>query len=218
MDRNVYSGHFISGVVHYYQQLTKGAIMPNTVSTEYLGKALQFSEHKKFNVKCEIYCRNHDIDLEQYRRGGRGSMTYKRIYDLPIPLAVGIVENVRMSNPNRAKVLEELYALLGGKVVTQHHARREIVFFDLLKDVLNELGIALIHQYSILSNKYCLDGYIPSHKIAIEYDEFHHKDYQEQDKKREQEIIDHLGCTVIRLKEEDSVGTNAGKVIQHIRN
>jgi len=182
------------------------------VTTEYLAKELVFSEHRKFNVKCEIYCMNHDIDLEQYLTTERRS-GIKRIYSLPLTLAIGIVENVRMSNPNRTRVLNDLYAKHGTIVITQHHARKEIELLDTLKDTLKELGHDLLTQYAILQHKYVLDGYLPSHNLVIEFDEFHHDQYKDKDEDRTNEVCKHLSCDLIRLKEEDTLGTNIGKVI-----
>jgi len=51
---------------------------------------------------------------------------------------------------------------------------------------------------------YRIDLYLPKVKLAIEFDEFNHRKYDlEAERKREQEIQQHLGCTFFRYNPDD---------------
>jgi hypothetical protein len=186
-----------------------------TISTEYLGKALNFSEHRKFNVKCDIYCRNHKIDLTPYTEYLPHAGGYKKIYNLPLDLALGIVENVRMSNTNRSKVLQELYLLKGDKVVTQCHPRAEVSLMEGLALFLEELGLGLKTNHYVLG-RYKLDGYIPEFNIAIEVDEPYHAQYVTKDNIRTEDITTELGRTFIRVPDDIPLPVLLAKVAHQI--
>jgi very-short-patch-repair endonuclease len=179
-----------------------------TVNSRYLGKRLGF-KNTDFTRKCRIYCSNLDIEVDQYLVMKGMSVTF----DLPIHIAVGVVENVRMHNPNRTRVLEELYSKLGARVTTQLPQRKEIVFITTLQQLLAELGVELIPQYPV--NQYCLDGYIPSLNIMVEFDEYEHAYNKEQDELREFSIklaLPH-GLRIVRIPEDTPLGTALGKVV-----
>lgn len=92
--------------------------------------------------------------------------------------------------------------------------RKEIEFFDELKEVLEPMNLALNTQHRVLC--YRLDGYIPSLNLAIEYDEEHHKHNTEKDKHRQAIIENELGCDFIRLSELDSNAKNIGKIMAKV--
>ena len=180
-----------------------------TVNSYKLGKKLGFSTTKDFSRKCRIYCSNANLDIETYRESGSISPV---VYNLPLKLAIGIIENVRMTNPHRASVLAELYVLLGTPVITQLEVRKELAFCNELSDVLYELGLTLTTQKKV--GMFQVDMYIPEKNIVIEYDEYHHKYYKDRDTKRQQYIEETLGCHTVRIKEEDTLGTSLGKVVK----
>ena len=93
--------------------------------------------------------------------------------------------------------------------------RPEITFIDDLEEALKPFNIKGIRQYSILS--YRIDYYIPSLKIAIEYDENDHKNYSyEAHEGRQQEIEKELGCRFIRVSDKNTDSYNVGLVIKNI--
>ena len=78
--------------------------------------------------------------------------------------------------------------------------RKEYIFGE---DIIYNLfdDYIIIPQYSVLGGKYIIDWYIPQLKLAIEFDEDNHKYKLEDDKKRQREIEEHLGCNFIRYKD-----------------
>lgn len=95
--------------------------------------------------------------------------------------------------------------------------RPEITFIDELEDALKPFNIKGIRQFSVLS--YRIDYYIPSLKIAIEYDENEHKGYSyEAHEGRQQEIEKALDCRFIRVSDENTNSYNIGLIIKNIFN
>lgn len=93
--------------------------------------------------------------------------------------------------------------------------RPEIYFIDELEQVLCGMDIKGIRQYPILS--YRIDYYIPSLKLAIEYDEGDHKYYTyENQELRQKNIENELKCTFIRLSDSNSNLYNIGLVMSQI--
>lgn len=183
-------------------------ITMDTVNSKQLAKRLGF-QNTDFTRKCRIYAKNVDIDIEQYFNQIGCATTF----DLPIDLAIGIVENVRMYKPNRANILKELYNKLGVTAVTQLPERKEKVFMDELRNLLTELGVELITQYPV--GQYCLDGYIPDYNIMVEFDEAEHAYNKEADEMREFQIKLKLphGLKIVRIHEDTPLGSALGKVV-----
>ena len=93
--------------------------------------------------------------------------------------------------------------------------RLETEFVDMLDKVLEPLGVRGRRQYNV--NNYRIDYYIPSLKIAIEYDENGHMYYdQEKEAERETAIADALNSKFIRVSNFNSHYWNIGKVISEI--
>ena len=65
-------------------------------------------------------------------------------------------------------------------------------------DIINNLfsGYEILKEYKVLN--YRVDWYIPELNIVIEFDEEHHKNQIKEDRKREHEIKNHLGCIFLR--------------------
>ena len=59
-------------------------------------------------------------------------------------------------------------------------------------------GYNIIRQHSVAG--YFIDGYCPMFHLAIEVDEPHHLKQLEKDKVREQNIIDRVGCSFLRIE------------------
>lgn len=96
-------------------------------------------------------------------------------------------------------------------------SRKEIEFINQLEEALEPFDIKGIRQFSILS--YRIDYYIPSLKVAIEYDENAHKNYSyEAHEGRQQEIEKKLGCRFIRVSDKNTNSYNIGFVIKNIFN
>lgn len=183
-----------------------------TINSKYLSDQLGFV-NRDFTRKCKIYCNNLGIDITQYQRRIGTATTF----DLPVNLAIGIVENVRMYKPNRTEVLQELYDMIGTKLATQLPQRKETVFIETLQQLLAELDVELIPQYPV--NQYCLDGYIPSENVMVEFDEYEHAYNKEKDEMREFCIklaLPH-GLKIVRIPEDMPLGSALGKVVATLR-
>lgn len=94
-------------------------------------------------------------------------------------------------------------------------SRDEVEFYKKLESFLKPFNIKIEKQYSVLN--YRIDIYLDKYNLAIEYDENDHKYYSvENELKREQEIIDELGCSFIRLSDLNSDEYNLGVVMNKI--
>ncbi|AEB77394.1 antirepressor protein (plasmid) [Clostridium botulinum] len=94
--------------------------------------------------------------------------------------------------------------------------RFEDEFMNKLEQALEPMELILEKQFIV--DNYRLDGYIPSLKLAIEYDEGQHKisTNKKLDKIRQDYISKKLGCTFIRCDYEDTDAYNIGKVFKKI--
>ena len=93
--------------------------------------------------------------------------------------------------------------------------RPEIYFLDELEQVLCDMNIKSIRQYSVLP--YYIDCYIHALNLAIEYDEGDHKYYTyENQELRQKNIENELKCTFIRLSDSNSNLYNIGLVMSQI--
>lgn len=95
--------------------------------------------------------------------------------------------------------------------------RNEIEFKELFEGFLKGYGYSLICQYPI--SGYKLDFYIPELNTAIEYDEIHHKNAvnTREDKRRECDIRDALGCNFFRICESEEDSVNLGLIANFIQ-
>lgn len=76
----------------------------------------------------------------------------------------------------------------------------------MLEKILNNI-CTIEPQRAVLN--YRIDFYIPDYKIAVEYDEKHHKTQIKADKERENDIKKVLGCEFVRIKQgEELEGVN----------
>jgi len=185
------------------------------IQSDYLSEVLGFCEHTKFNRKCDIYCKNHSIDLTPYTIYKKGTGNPKKVYNLPLDLALGIVENIRMSNPNRGKVLQELYTLKGATVVTQCYIRPEVHLMQGLQQFLEALNFKFIPGHYVLG-KYILDGYIPEFNIAVEVDEPFHQYKKEEDAHRMKEVTEQLGCRFVRVPDDTPLPLLLASVVKEM--
>lgn len=115
------------------------------------------------------------------------------------------------------KAIQNAYESAGGSYSEIYCRNRfEVDFFNKLSVVLGVLNIELQTQYSVL--KYRVDGYLPKHNVVIEYDERHHSNCNQksEDVKRELEIIDELGCKIVRLDYQNSDYYNIGVILNEI--
>ena len=94
--------------------------------------------------------------------------------------------------------------------------RKEEGFGDKLKNTLKPLNIKVETQKTMFNGKYRIDFYLPEFNLAIEYDEEQHKYQQEEDKQREEEIKEVLGCKFIRLDYKQDDNYNIGLVLKEV--
>lgn len=94
--------------------------------------------------------------------------------------------------------------------------RSEIIFKDMLLSTFKNI-VYFIPQYSCCNNKYRIDFYCSEFKLAIEYDEDHHNYHISEDKIRQKEIQNELGCKFIRVKKgQELLGIN--QILKYIMN
>ena len=93
--------------------------------------------------------------------------------------------------------------------------RFEVSFLNLLEEALLEIGIVGVRQHKV--GTYRIDFYIPSFKIAIEYDEHQHRYTKDQDSIRQEFVTKELDCKFVRCDYEDSDIKNVMKVLKKIK-
>ena len=93
--------------------------------------------------------------------------------------------------------------------------RFEVSFLNLLEEALLEIGVVGVRQHKV--GTYRIDFYIPSFKIAIEYDEHQHRYTKDQDSIRQEFVTKELDCKFVRCDYEDSDIKNVMKVLKEIK-
>ena len=135
-------------------------------------------------------------------------------YEMTLRMAVELCTLEKQSE-NAGRLLD--YLIKDIKVLTIHtYSRFEISFRDKLINTLKPLNIKIETQKSMKENNYRIDFYLPEFNLAIEYDEEQHKYQQEEDKQREEEIKEVLGCKFIRLDYKQDDCYNVGLVLKEI--
>ncbi|MFQ6055536.1 MAG: BRO family protein, partial [Methanosarcinales archaeon] len=96
---------------------------------------------------------------------------------------------------------------------------KEIKFKEFLEHVLDGITKVLhLFKIEIKEEKYIIDFYLPEFNIAIEFDEYYHKEKVNYDDKRQQEITDYLMCDFIRVEEKEDYGIAINKILKAILN
>ncbi|AQN67863.1 BRO-N domain containing protein [Saudi moumouvirus] len=109
-----------------------------------------------------------------------------------------------------------------GIKVHQKFTRKEINIVKELDIFCNMSRIKSKHQFVIKcdKNKYIVDYYLPEYKIAIEIDEFDHKDRNPgYEKKRQTAITKKLGCKFVRCNPDDknfNITSLIGTINKHV--
>ena len=117
-----------------------------------------------------------------------------------------------ISNNKKNEIISELQKL-GFLKEFKFTAPKEIEFISLLEDVLKPFNIIGEKQFFYKGRR--IDYYIPSLKIAIEYDENNHKGYACENQEGRQKMLENeLGCRFIRLSDKNSNGYNIGLVLK----
>nr|AEX62207.1 hypothetical protein mv_L2 [Moumouvirus Monve] len=130
----------------------------------------------------------------------------------------GLVELLLKANKSASIKL----ALDLGIKVHQKFTRKEINIVKELDIFCNMSCIKSKHQYVIKCDKgkYIIDYYLPEYKIAIEIDEFNHKDRNPgYEKQRQIDITKELGCKFIRCNPDDkdfNITSLIGTINKHV--
>jgi very-short-patch-repair endonuclease len=130
----------------------------------------------------------------------------------------GVAKALSRSQKITTKEKQELFdffqskGLLTGLVF---YSRAEVEFISELEEFLKTLNVISIKQFQVLNFK--VDLYLPELKIAIEFDENDHRNYDVKKEKERQDFIKEiLGCDFLRLSDKDSCGMNIGKVLKFL--
>lgn len=112
-------------------------------------------------------------------------------------------------------LISKCYGKINNPDVYIIKTRKEIEFIKDLKDFLSVFNIVGISQYKV--DKYRIDYYIPAIRVAIEYDENNHKDYNtSKEQEREKYISEKIGCKFIRISDAESNAKNIGIIMQKL--
>ena len=96
-------------------------------------------------------------------------------------------------------------------------SRQQIVTF--VAEYLAEQNIECASQFGC--GYYMIDLYLPEHKLAIEFDEFNHRDRNQVDEQKREEFIKRvLGCNFLRFNPDAAdfkLTTCLGRIARHLR-
>lgn len=194
------------------------------IIADYMTELMVAQYYNVCDATITILAIRHKKELEKY-----GYRLYKRSELLKMGLP--FLENI----PNRGLRLYPIEAVaMVGMLLTESEiaekvrkditgvknigtTRKEITFINELEDALEPFNIEGIRQFNISS--YRIDYYIPSLKIAVEYDENEHKGYSyEAHEGRQQQIEKELDCRFIRVTDKNTNAYNIGLIIKNIFN
>lgn len=129
-----------------------------------------------------------------------------------------IIQSSQVKKELKEKFLMKIQDKIGNKELIVITERKELSFVNDLEEFLSAFNVKGIAQYKI-DDKYRIDYYIPDLKIAIEYDESGHKDYdREKERMREEYIKNKLGCKFIRVPDDNSDIKNIGIIAKELYN
>lgn len=164
------------------------------------------SSIRDFTKKQVVKVKNLDIGKLSFRKlnnAGENFLTESGV--------LALVNNSRNCSYEKKRKL--IHFLFPQKDIVVINDAKEINFIDTLEDFLMPFKINGIRQYKILN--YRIDYYIPSLKIAIEYDENDHSGYSYEAQELRQKIIEkELKCKFIRLSDKKTNAFNLGLVVQ----
>lgn len=129
-----------------------------------------------------------------------------------------IIQSSQVKKELKEKFLMKIQDKIGNKELIVITERKELSFVNDLEEFLSAFNVKGIAQYKI-DDKYRIDYYIPDLKIAIEYDENGHKNYdREKERMREEYIKNKLGCKFIRVPDDNSDIKNIGIIAKELYN
>ena len=180
----------------------------------------QFADWFKYQIKRSFFKENIDyvINIKKIatkRKIGQAGVSISKDYIITLEIALIILQKIKY-NPKTAEAIQFLSKFINKEVIIKEIPRMEIRFFEALENVLKPMKIEINNQFTILN--YRLDGYLPKYNLAIEYDEEHHNYNYENDKIRENRIINKLNCKFLRLSSENNDFYNVGLVMNFIMN
>lgn len=129
-----------------------------------------------------------------------------------------IIQSSQVKKELKEKFLMKIQDKIGNKELIVITERKELSFVNDLEEFLSAFNVKGIAQYKV-DDKYRIDYYIPDLKIAIEYDENGHKNYdREKERMREEYIKNKLGCKFIRVPDDNSDIKNIGIIAKELYN
>lgn len=129
-----------------------------------------------------------------------------------------IIQSSQVKKELKEKFLMKIQDKIGDKEFVVITERKELSFVNDLEEFLSVFNLKGIAQYKV-DDKYRIDYYIPDLKIAIEYDENGHKNYdREKERMREEYIKNKLGCKFIRVPDDNSDIKNIGIIAKELYN
>lgn len=123
--------------------------------------------------------------------------------------AIKIAELPSLTSPESEEFLRKYNKIKHKKI------RKESYYLGIIESSVN--GITRYYRYHyICGYQYNIDLYFPELKLAVECDEYNHKNYdQAKEKIRQEEIERECGCTFIRF-DPDEASFNIGNIINKI--
>ena len=137
-------------------------------------------------------------------------------FAISISFAVSLVSFAKSVS---SKVKMEMLTALGASDRVCISSRAEIEFLDVLEKVIEPMGFTMTRQVNIPNKKgtsYRIDAVINELKIALEYDEDHHKHRVADDENRQNEIQENSSYWFVRLSSGESHLFNVGVVMRTI--
>lgn len=103
-----------------------------------------------------------------------------------------------------------------GNTNTSHKGYESMVVYA-LHYALRDIEILSQHAVSTDGKTFFIDAYIPALNIAIEIDEPHHNNQQEEDIERQRLIEEKLGCEFIRVTCDRSLYDQVDEIVKRVK-
>ena len=191
------------------------------VTREQIGRALGYSNPanaiKNIHLKHKERLDKFSTQLTSKQIEGNRQIERKRtFYNLQGVLL--IIQYSQVPEQLKENLLTKIKSKMGNKEIVVITERKELNFINDMEEILSVFLIKGIRQFRI-GNKYRIDYYIPTIKVAIEYDENSHKLYNKDEEiMRETFIKEQLGCKFIRISDDYNNNKGIGLVIKKLIN
>lgn len=213
LDRFYYDGQI---VITRKQLADITGLSENALRSNYFRNMYIFSEYKHFyNLS--------GIELRKFKQQNSAIFTKyhgvncNKLFLYTFEGCLLVLSTVDLLPSEIEKLVNQLkqYFNVNTEIELLTHIVKEKVCIDKIKKFLDGIDIC-IPQYQV--KNYRIDLYCPNLKLAIEFDERHHRYYVQDDLLRQNDIEKQLDCRFVRISENEDFEVSANKILKAILN